>query len=158
MADLDDIYSMELLELASSIPRSGRLEAPDGTATAHSKLCGSTITVDLTVRNGRVADFAQEVRACLLGQAAAAIVGREIVGTSPEEFKAVATSMRRMLTEAGPAPGGRWADLGLLLPVKDYKHRHASTLLVFDAVEKALSEASRAQSPTAIPSVAQPQD
>lgn len=139
MAELDDIYSLKLLELASDIPKSGRLDAPDATASAHSKLCGSTITVDLKVSDGRVADFAQDVRACLLGQAAAAIVGREIVGTDAAEFRAVAGAMRAMLKDGAPPPGGRWSDLGLLAPVKDYVHRHASTLLVFDAVEKALA-------------------
>jgi NifU-like protein involved in Fe-S cluster formation len=140
MADIDDIYSPRLFEIAADIPRSARLPQPDATATAHSKLCGSTITVDLAMDNGRVKEFGQTVRACLLGQASAAILGREIVGTSEAELKEVAHRMRSMLKEGGPPPAGRWADLALLQPVKDYKARHASTLLVFEAVERALDE------------------
>ena len=87
MADLDDIYNLRILELAANIPRSQRLERPDATASAHSKLCGSTISIDLNVEDGRIVDFAQTVKACLLGQASAAIVGREIVGTTADEFR-----------------------------------------------------------------------
>jgi NifU-like protein involved in Fe-S cluster formation len=140
MAELDDIYNTRLLELAAAIPRGERLQTPDASASAHSKLCGSTIVVDVSVEDGRIADFGQTVKACLLGQASASIVGREIVGTPPAEFRTIATAMRRMLKENGPPPDGRWADLALLAPVKDYPHRHASTLLVFDATEKALDE------------------
>lgn len=139
MADLDDIYSNRIFEIAAAMPAARRLEHPDATASAHSKLCGSTITVDLALAEGRIQDFAQNVKACLLGQASAAIVAREIVGTSPPEFHRVATAMRRMLKENGPPPEGRWSDLGLLAPVRDYPHRQASTLLVFDAVERALA-------------------
>ncbi len=140
MADLDDIYSDRLLELSAAMPRTVRLAAPDATATAHSKLCGSDIAIDLVVRDGRIADYGQTVKACLLGQAAASIVGREIVGTPVSEFHEVARAMRAMLKEGGPPPNGRYADLALLGPVRDYRHRHASTLLVFDAVERALAE------------------
>jgi NifU-like protein involved in Fe-S cluster formation len=155
MAQLDDIYNLRILELAAHIPRAQRLERPDATASAHSKLCGSTISIDLNLRDGRIADFAQTVKACLLGQASAAIVGREIVGTTPEEFRAIATAMRKMLKANGPPPGGRWADLALLEPVKDYPHRQPSTLLVFDAIERALDEiAARAPQHTAAPASA----
>jgi NifU-like protein involved in Fe-S cluster formation len=140
MTQLDDIYNLRILELASDIPRSKRLEHADATASAHSKLCGSTITVDITLADGRVADYGQTVKACLLGQAAAAIVGREIVGTSVAEFREVAAKMRRMLKEHGAPPEGRWADLALLEPVRDYPLRHASTLLAFDAIERAFDE------------------
>jgi NifU-like protein involved in Fe-S cluster formation len=138
MADLDDVYNTRILGLAAAIPRSERLVAPDATASAHSKLCGSTITIDIEVKGGRVTDYGQTVKACLLGQASASVMGREIVGATPDELRAVGAAMRRMLKEGGPPPAGRWADLALLEPVRDYKHRHASTLLVFDAVEKAL--------------------
>ncbi len=140
MADLDDIYNQRIFELAAAIPRAERLDRPDASARAHSKLCGSTIEIELKLDGGRISDFGQTVKACLLGQASASIVGREIVGASPAEFRSVAAAMRRMLKENGPRPEGRWADLGLLQPVKDYPHRHASTLLVFDAVERALDE------------------
>jgi NifU-like protein involved in Fe-S cluster formation len=141
MADLDQIYHTRILELAAAMPRTERLAAPDATASAHSKLCGSTIEVDVKMAGDRVADYGQTVKACLLGQAAASIVGREIVGTEIEEFTAVAETMRRMLKENGPPPAGRWADLAVLEPVRDYKARHASTLLVFDALLKAMKQA-----------------
>lgn len=138
MTQLSEIYSTRILELAAAIPRSQRLSAPDATATAHSKLCGSTIAVDVVMDGDTIADFGQTVKACLLGQSAASVVGREIVGTTAAEIRAVAETMRRMLKEHGPPPTGRWADLGVLEPVRDYKARHTSTLLVFEAVEKAM--------------------
>lgn len=134
MADLDDIYSSRILELSAAIARSDRLKNPDATASAQSKLCGSTIDVDLDLKDGKVTDFGQTVKACLLGQAAASVVGREIVGTTLDEFHLVTNQMRAMLKEGGAPPEGRWADLATLQAVKDYPHRHASTLLVFDAV------------------------
>lgn len=140
MTDLDAIYNTRILELAASIPRTARLAEPGATTTAHSKLCGSTITVDLSMSGDRITDFGQTVKACLLGQAAASVVGREIVGSTVGEFRAVAEIMRRMLKEAGPPPTGRWADLGVLQPVRDYKARHTSTLLVFEAVDRAIAE------------------
>lgn len=140
MAELSDIYNARILELAAAIPRGERLAQPDATASAHSKLCGSTVTVDLKVTDGRVSDFGQTVRACLLGQAAASVMGREIVGSRADELRAVAATMRAMLKENGAPPAGRWADLAVLEPVRDVKARHTSTLLVFDAVEQALSD------------------
>ena len=140
MTELDKIYSAKILELAAGIPKAARLEQPDATATAHSKLCGSTVTVDIAMANGRISDYAQTVKACLLGQSAAAAVAHHIVGNTAGEFRAVAASMRAMLKAGGAAPTGVWADLAALQPVKDYKARHASTLLVFDAVERALDQ------------------
>jgi NifU-like protein involved in Fe-S cluster formation len=140
---IDQIYNRRILELAADIPRIGRLERPDATATAHSKLCGSTITVDLTLQDGRVADYAQEVRACALGQASASILARNIVGSTPQELREAREALRRMLKENGPPPGGKWADLAVLEPVRDYKARHASTLLAFDAVGDALEKAEK---------------
>lgn len=143
MAELDDIYNTRILELAAAIPHTGRLTAPSGHGEAHSKLCGSTITVDvaLDAQGATITGFAQNVKACLLGQAAASIVGREIIGTPVTEIRAVGDTMRRMLKENGPAPTGRWADLSLLEPVRDYRHRHASTLLIFDAIDRAVADA-----------------
>lgn len=140
MADLDEIYNTRILQLAGALTRGERLASPDASATAHSKLCGSTVTIDLKVKDGRVSDFGQTVRACLLGQASASVMAREIVGSSAGDLRKVAGEMRRMLKEEGPPPGGRWADLAVLEPVRNYKARHASTLLVFEAVEKALDE------------------
>jgi NifU-like protein involved in Fe-S cluster formation len=138
MTQLSEIYNAKIMELAAAIPRAERLAQPDATAVAHSKLCGSTIGVDLVMSEGRVAAYGQTVKACLLGQAAASVMGREIVGSSPEEIHAVAASMRDMLKGAEARPSGRWADLAVLEPVRAVKARHASTLLVFEAVEKAL--------------------
>ena len=148
---LDDIYNERILEFAGNIPRLGRLDRPDATAKAHSRLCGSTVTVDLRMADGRVADFAHEVRACALGQASSSIMARTIVGSTPQELRAVREAMRRMLKENGPPPDGRWADLRFLEPVRDYKARHASTMLTFDAVADALDriDAVRAAGPTA---------
>lgn len=139
MSALDAIYSNRIMELAAAIPRCVRLAKPDATATAHSKLCGSTITVDLKLDGDRVIDFGQTVKACLLGQASASVVGRELVGATVAEFQEVARQMRAMLKEGGEGPSGRWADLAALAPVRDHKARHASTLLAFEAVEKALA-------------------
>lgn len=140
MTQLSDIYSTRILELAAAIPRTARLAAPEATASAHSKLCGSTIAVDLVMDGDTITDFGQTVKACLLGQAAASVVGREIVGTSAAEFRRVASEMRAMLKQNGSPPAERWADLAVLEPVRDYKARHTSTLLVFEAVEKAIAE------------------
>lgn len=140
MAELDDVYNTKLIELAGASTRAGRLAAPDASVTMHSKTCGSTVAIDLKMAGGRVCDYAQTVKACLLGQAAASVMAREIVGSTPDELHAVAGQMRAMLKENGAPPCGRWADLAALEPVRNYKARHASTLLVFDAVEKALAE------------------
>ncbi len=137
---LDDIYNRRILELAADIPRLGRLEAPDASATAHSKLCGSTVTVDLSVRDGTVTDFAHEVKACALGQASSSLMARHVVGASAEDLRLVRDTVRRMLKEGGPAPEGEWADLAVLEPVRDFRARHASTLLTFDAVVDALDQ------------------
>ncbi|MFK8250983.1 iron-sulfur cluster assembly scaffold protein [Ancylobacter terrae] len=137
---LNEVYNRRIIELAADIPRLGRLDAPDASATAHSRLCGSTVTIDLAVTDGRVSDFAHEVRACALGQASSSIMARHVVGSTPEELRAVREEMRAMLKENGPAPEGRWADLAVLEPVRDYKARHASTLLTFDAVVDALDQ------------------
>jgi len=140
VADLEDIYSERVLELSANMPRAGRLAEPDATATAHSKLCGSRITVDLKMDGDVVTDYAQDVRACLLGQTSAAVMGAEIAGSRASELREVGAKMRAMLREKGSPPDGRWADLAILEMVRDYKARHASTLLVFDAVEAAIAE------------------
>ena len=137
---LNDVYNRRILELAADIPRLGRLAAPDASATAHSRLCGSTVTIDLAVSDGVVTDFAQEVRACALGQASSSVMGALVVGSTAEELRAVREAMRLMLKENGPPPQGRWAELAVLEPVRDYKARHASTLLTFDAVVDALGQ------------------
>ncbi|MBS7535512.1 iron-sulfur cluster assembly scaffold protein [Ancylobacter sonchi] len=137
---INDVYNRRILELAADIPRLGRLDAPDATATAHSKLCGSTVTIDLAMKDGIVIDFAHEVRACALGQASSSIMADHVVGATADELREVREAMRRMLKENGPPPDGRWAELAVLEPVRDYKARHASTLLTFDAVVDAIGQ------------------
>ena len=137
---LDGIYNRGVLDLAGNLSRLGRLAAPDASATAQSRLCGSTVTVDLKMDGDRVADFAHEVRACALGQAAAAVMAKNIVGASEAELRTVREEMRRMLKENGSPPTGRFAELAVLEPVRDYKPRHPSTMLTFDAVVEALDK------------------
>ncbi len=137
---LNDVYNARILELAGNIPRIGRLPDADASATAHSKLCGSTVTIDLKLRDGVVADFAHEVKACALGQASSSIMARNVVGAKPDELRALRETVRRMLKENGAPPEGQWADVAVLEPVRDYKARHASTLLTFDAVVSALDQ------------------
>jgi NifU-like protein involved in Fe-S cluster formation len=140
MVDLHDLYSERILELAGNIPFTRRLEKPQASASAHSKLCGSKITVDLEMNGDVVTAYGQDVKACLLGQSSAAIVGHHIVGSTADELRDVAGQMRRMLKESGQPPSGKWADLAILQPVRDVRARHASTLLVFDAMEDALRQ------------------
>jgi NifU-like protein involved in Fe-S cluster formation len=137
---LDSIYNKRILELAGDIPRLGRLEAPDASARAHSKLCGSTVIVDLSLRDGRVSDFAHDVKACALGQASSSLMARRVIGATPAELIDLRDTMRRMLKESGPPPAGKWSDFAALEPIRDYKARHASTLLTFDAVVDALQQ------------------
>lgn len=141
---LDQIYNARILELAGNIPRIGRLERPDATATAHSKLCGSTVTVDIAVSKGRITDYAHELRACALGQAAASIVARHVIGATPDELRAARNALRDMLAGGSPPPGGDWSDLAVLAPVRDYRARHAATLLAFDAAVAAVEKAESA--------------
>lgn len=140
---MEDVYNAKILEFAGNIPRIGRLDNPDASAKAHSKLCGSTVMVDLSMRGGVVADYAHDVKACALGQSSASIMARNIIGANAEELRKVRETMRKMLKENGPAPEGRFAELKFLEPVRDYKARHASTLLVFDAVVDCLDQIER---------------
>jgi NifU-like protein involved in Fe-S cluster formation len=138
---LNDVYNRRILELAGNIPRLGRLPAPDASATAHSKLCGSTVTVDLKMDGDTVTDFAHDVKACALGQASSSIMARNVVGATADELRALRDNVRKMLKENGSPPtDGRWADIAVLEPVRDYKARHASTLLTFDAVVSAIDQ------------------
>ncbi len=137
---LNDVYNSRILELAGNIPRLGRLRDAHASATAHSKLCGSTVTVDLKMAGDAVADFAHEVKACALGQASSSIMARHIVGATAGELRELRETVRRMLKENGAPPNGKWADIGVLEPVRDYKARHASTLLTFDAVVDAIGQ------------------
>ncbi|WP_342641277.1 iron-sulfur cluster assembly scaffold protein [Rhodoligotrophos ferricapiens] len=131
---LNDIYNRKILGFAADIPLTVRLAAPDATAVAHSRLCGSKVTVDLEMENGVVTAFGHEVKACALGQASSSIMARNVIGSTASELRALRDTMYAMLKNGGPPPTGRWADLAALEPVRDFKARHASTLLTFDAV------------------------
>lgn len=137
---LNDIYNKRIIELAGNIPRIGRLSAPDASAMAHSKLCGSTVKVDLKMENDVVTDFAHDVKACALGQASSAIMAQHVVGSTASELRDIRDTVWRMLKENGAPPTGKWADVALLEPVREYKARHASTMLTFDAVVDAISQ------------------
>ena len=144
---IDDLYSTQLLRLAANLPRAGRLAAPDASVEKVSKLCGSRVVVDVVMKDGRVADFAQEVKACALGQAAASVLGADVLGATAEELAVARDQFRAMLKAGGPAPQGRFSDLSMLAPVKDYPARHTSTLLAFEAAAEAARAAEARTSP-----------
>jgi NifU-like protein involved in Fe-S cluster formation len=137
---LNEVYNKRIIELAGNIPRLGRLEHPDASATAHSKLCGSTVTVDLKMAGDEITDFAHDVKACALGQASSSIMARNVIGAKADELRSLRETVRKMLKEDGAPPSGKWADIAVLEPVRDYKARHASTLLTFDAVLDAIGQ------------------
>lgn len=139
MTDLD-LYNREILRLAASIPRIGRLEAPDASVTAHSQLCGSRITVDIELADDVVVDYARTVRACAIGQAVASVVGRVIVGLSVADIHSGAAALRVLLREKRLPTSAPWTALEPFLPVVDVRSRHGSALLPFEAVERALNE------------------
>jgi NifU-like protein involved in Fe-S cluster formation len=140
MMMINDIYNKKILALAADIPLLQRLDAPDATAVAHSKLCGSKVMVDVAMKDGVVTAFGHDVKACALGQASSSIMARHVVGSTPSEMKELRTQMYKMLKEQGTPPSGKWADCEALLPIRDYKARHASTLLTFDAVVDAIGQ------------------
>src|ERR1700683_5499363 len=137
---LNDIYNKRIIEWAGNIPRLGRLDAPDASATAHSKLCGSTVKIDLRMDGSVVTDFAHDVKAGALGQASSSIMASHVVGSTASELRELRETVRKMLKENGAPPVGKWADIALLEPVRDYKARHASTMLTFDAVVDAIGQ------------------
>lgn len=142
--DLIKLYSQRILALAAAIPLTERLPAPQVTAKRRSPLCGSTVTVDLTVDGDRVAAFGQDVKACALGQASASVLGRSVIGASRAEISSARDALAAMLKSGGPAPGAPFGELEVLMPARDYKNRHASILLAWDATLAAIDEASAA--------------
>jgi NifU-like protein involved in Fe-S cluster formation len=136
--ELSDLYSEKILEIAANQPIPGRLATPGATARRVSRVCGSTIEVDVSVQDGVITGYGHNISACALGQTSAAIVAKNIVGATPDDVRRVRNEMHAMLKANGAPPSGRWDDLKYLQPVKDYKPRHTSTLLVFDAVVEAL--------------------
>lgn len=137
---MDDIYNSRILEFAGNIPRIGTLPDADAEAGAHSKLCGSRVKVYLKLDSDRVSDFAHEVKACALGQASSSIMARHVVGATVDEIRKAREDMLAMLKADGEGPSGRFEDMRFLKPVKDYKARHASTMLTFDAVVDAIGQ------------------
>ncbi|MBA3909221.1 MAG: iron-sulfur cluster assembly scaffold protein [Rhodobacter sp.] len=140
-SDLLKLYSARILGLAADIPHHGRLTAPQGTARKRSPLCGSTVTVDVVVKAGRVADFAQDVKACALGQASAAILGASVIGRSLPELQAAQSQLRAMLKDEGPVPAAPFEGFEVLFPAREFKNRHASILLALEAVCEAMAAA-----------------
>jgi NifU-like protein involved in Fe-S cluster formation len=143
-SDLIKLYSARILALAADIPHHGRLAAPQGSARRRSPLCGSTVTADVMLRDGRVAEFAQDVKACALGQASAAILGQAAVGRSLAELQTARDSLRAMLKDEGPVPAAPFEGYEVLLPARDYKNRHASILLALEAICEAMEAAQAA--------------
>jgi NifU-like protein involved in Fe-S cluster formation len=138
---IDDLYSAKVLTLAANMPLAGRLAAPQASSVKVSKLGGSVVTVDLSLKDGRVTDFAQDVKACALGQASAAVLGANVIGASLAELEAARDALRAMLKDGGPPPQGRFSDLRVLEVVREYPARHASTMLAFEAAVEAAREA-----------------
>lgn len=142
--DLIKLYSGRILALAADIPHLERLEDPDATVKKRSPLCGSTVTVDIKVRDGQISAFGQEVKACALGQASASVVGEAIIGASRAQVEAARDQLAAMLKTGGPAPDAPFDGLEVLMPARDYKNRHASILLVLDATAEAMAQAEQA--------------
>ncbi len=137
---ISDVYNAKILDFAGNIPRIGRLNNPDATATAHARLCGSTVTVDIKMAEDVVTEFAHDVKACALGQASSSIMARHVVGAHAGELRRVREQMHAMLKDNGAPPEGKFEELKFLEPVRDFKARHASTMLTFDAVVDAIDQ------------------
>lgn len=144
---LDSVYNTKILEYAGNITRIGNLQNPDASSRQHSKLCGSTVTAEINADAGKVTDFAHEVKACALGQAASAIMATVVVGSTFDELRDLRETMRIMLKEDGPPPDGKFAEFKFLEPVRDYKARHASTMLTFDAVVDCIEKVESCKEP-----------
>jgi NifU-like protein involved in Fe-S cluster formation len=142
--DLIKLYSARILALAADMPHTARLTAPDATVKRRSPLCGSTVTVDVVLRDGRIAEYAQDVKACALGQAAAAVVGRAVIGCTRAQIDTALTELKAMLKSDGPTPSVPFDGLEVLRPARDYKNRHASILLALEATSEAMAQAEKA--------------
>ena len=139
-SDLIKLYSARILALAADIPHHGHLDAPDASVKRRAPLCGSTVTVDITCSEGRITDYAQEVKACALGQAAASVVGANIIGCTLDQAKAARDALKDMLKNDGPVPPAPFDGLEVLQPARDYKNRHASILLTLEATVEAMEQ------------------
>jgi NifU-like protein involved in Fe-S cluster formation len=143
--DLIKLYSQRILALAAEIPHTSRLDGPDATAKKRSPLCGSTVTVDVRMEDGKVADFGQDVKACALGQAAASVLGQVVIGRTRAEVETARDQLKAMLKADGPVPDAPFDGLEVLIPAKDYKNRHASILLALEATAAAMQQAEAAR-------------
>ena len=139
--DLIKLYSGRILALASDIPHLERLKHPDATVKKRSPLCGSTVTVDVSVQDGRISAFGQDVKACALGQAAAAVVGQGVIGATRTQIETARDQLKAMLKQDGPTPDAPFDGLEVLRPARDYKNRHASILLALEATAEAMEQA-----------------
>ncbi len=137
---MGEIYSLKIMQIAGNAPAPGQLKNPDAQIKRVSKVCGSSVEVSLNLANGKVSAYAQETNACVLGQASASILANNIVGTTPKELREIRHQMEAMLKNGGPPPSGKWAELSHLQPVSEYPQRHASTMLVFNAVVQCFDE------------------
>ena len=137
---INDLYNEKILKLASNISRNGRLDEFDFTSVAVSKLCGSKVTVDIKITNNLISDFSHIVKACALGQASSSVMASNVIGSDMKELKNLQIEMRNMLKDNGPTPRGKWSDLEVLEPVRDYKGRHSSVMLTFDAVVDCINQ------------------
>jgi NifU-like protein involved in Fe-S cluster formation len=142
MSDIDlvSLYSKRILALAADIPHLGRLPAPQASAKRRSPLCGSTVTVDLKIQDGRIAEFAQDVKACALGQASASIVGEVVLGRSLPELERARDEVKAMLTAGGPVPAAPFEEYEVLQAAREYRNRHASILLALEATCEAMGQ------------------
>ncbi|WBU62879.1 iron-sulfur cluster assembly scaffold protein [Paracoccus aerodenitrificans] len=140
-ADMMQLYSKRILALAADIPHLGTIESPQGSAKRRSPQCGSTVTAHLRMENGRISDFGQEVRACALGQASAAVLGQNVLGASRDDIERGTRELTAMLKENGPVPAAPWDGLEVLIPARDYPNRHASILLAWQATLEAMDQA-----------------
>ncbi len=142
--DLIKLYSARILQLAADIPHLQRLAEPDATIKRRSPLCGSTVTVDVRVRDGRIVDFGQDVKACALGQAAASVVGSAVIGATRQQVETARDQLKAMLKEGGPVPDAPFDGLEVLIPAREYKNRHASIMLALEATAEAMARAEQA--------------
>ncbi|MDP2494876.1 iron-sulfur cluster assembly scaffold protein [Shimia thalassica] len=142
--DLIKLYSGRILALAAEIPNTTRLSSPQATVKKRSPLCGSTVTVDVAVEDGRIVAYGQDVKACALGQAAASVVGTNIIGRNRAELEAAREGLKGMLKQDGPTPPAPFDGLEVLRPARDYKNRHASIMLALDAAVEAVDQAEQA--------------
>ncbi len=143
-SDLIKLYSSRILALAADIPHHARLAAPDATVKRRSPLCGSTVTVDVNVTDGVITGFGQDVKACALGQASAAVIGSVVIGATRHQIETARDQLKAMLKEGGPVPDAPFDGLEVLIPARDFKNRHASILLVIEATAEAMEKAEQA--------------